>query len=809
MKLPSLFSFHKKQVKNYFLALLLQDETVGAVVFEEQEGKLHVIGQSLNTFSSSLENAPFEEFLETIDKAISSAEEVLPNNTQTEKCVFGVKSEWIEEGKIKKNYLLKLKKMCDELSLTPIGFLVFSEAIIHLLQKEEGAPLSAIFIETGKKYITISIVRAGRIIETKQVAFEEHIPQTVDTALKHFTDVEILPARVILFDSENNEKMAQSFISHSWSKALPFLHMPQVTVLPSNFDTKAILYGTATQMGFDVLQNQTGMPIKTHVEAIQPLEKAFISEEIHDDIPLQEFGEDEEKELAIKRDEEIPEEDEETLLPETVSSDYFGFMNNEDVAKSKKLNINAPITPINDNFAIPTDRVAQEISEIPEMIKERQTDINHAGGGFPLQGILVVEGAQKIFKNMRIKDFLTPLMKRIQRTTKESGRPSIHNAQGVFGMNKVILVILAVIILCIVGIVLYITTLKATVTIFVTPKTVEEKQTITFTPGGNSDFGNNILAVDTPSVDESNNISGNATGVKEVGTPAKGTITIFSRLSSTTNLSKGTTITGNGLQFTLDNPATIASFSGDANDSSVTVSNIAVTAKNIGKESNLPSGTKFNIDGLSTADVSGKNDAAFSGGTKKTITVVTQKDLDNLASTLTTNLESKAKTDLSKTLDINKQLLPFFLKEALTKQTYTKNVNDEASTVSLDGTITYQGVTLDKIVLTAFAQNILKDKIPVNMTISSEGIKTDVSDITNGKIISASVNLKASLLPNLNVVDIAKNISGKSFTEGKQVIKTLPQIEDVTIINKPNLPFLPKILPRLSKNITIVVQSND
>ena len=318
-----------------------------------------------------------------------------------------------------------------------------------------------------------------------------------------------------------------------------------------------------------------------------------------------------------------------------------------------------------------------------------------------------------------------------------------------------------------------------------------------------------MLAIDTPSVDESSNLSANATGRKEVGTPAKGVITIFSRLGATTNLSKGTTLTGNGLQFTLDNATTIASFSGDANDSSVTVSNVGITAKTIGKESNLPSGTKFSIDGLSTSDISGKNDTAFSGGTKNDITVVTQKDIDTLASTLTNNLEAKAKDDLSKTIDTNKQLLPFFLKETLTKKTYTKNLDDQAQTVSLDGTITYQGATLDRTELTRFAQNILKDKIPTNMTISHGGIQTDLSNITNDKTISASVNLKASLLPKVDEVDMAKNITGKSFTEATQIIKALPQIQDVNIMNKPNFPFLPKILPRLSKNITIVIQSNE
>src|SRR5690348_12681937 len=158
MRLPFLGSFGKKEVKNHFLALLLQDEKVGAVILQEVNGKLSVVSQAESQFKSSLEEASFEEWLNVIDKAVSVAEDQLGAGLQTEKTVFGVKGEWIEDGKIKKDYLLRLKKVCEELALEPIGFLVFTEAILHLLQQDEGAPVSAILIEIGKKFLTLSIV---------------------------------------------------------------------------------------------------------------------------------------------------------------------------------------------------------------------------------------------------------------------------------------------------------------------------------------------------------------------------------------------------------------------------------------------------------------------------------------------------------------------------------------------------------------------------------------------------------------------------------------------------------------------------
>src|SRR5579872_6087526 len=141
MKLPFLSSLFKKKVPSeYFLALLFRDEKIHAVVFEQLTGRIQVIGEGKAALSTPLERASDEVLLDACDKAISIAEESLPNGIQTHKTVFGVKETWVEDAHITKDYLARLKTLSDQLDLKPIGFLVFPEAIAHLLQKEEGAP---------------------------------------------------------------------------------------------------------------------------------------------------------------------------------------------------------------------------------------------------------------------------------------------------------------------------------------------------------------------------------------------------------------------------------------------------------------------------------------------------------------------------------------------------------------------------------------------------------------------------------------------------------------------------------------------
>ena len=86
------------------------------------------------------------------DKAISFVEGSLPEKSSVEKTIFSVPYDWVEEGKIKKEHLVKLKKVCEDLGLVPIGYLMTIEAIVHFLQKSEGAPVSAVFIETAQKH---------------------------------------------------------------------------------------------------------------------------------------------------------------------------------------------------------------------------------------------------------------------------------------------------------------------------------------------------------------------------------------------------------------------------------------------------------------------------------------------------------------------------------------------------------------------------------------------------------------------------------------------------------------------------------
>lgn len=771
MKLPIHLPFKKQNDKQYYLSLLLSDEKLHATIFAENNGKIEVIGEKETHIPVPLEAVPEEQLLDYLDKTISAAETSLPDNFETRKTIFGVKDTWIEDTKIKKEYLTKLKKVCDALGLTPIGFLVIHEAIAHLLQNQEGAPVSAILVEHGTHELAISILRAGKLLETKRVPVEASIPHTIDKALLHFTNYEILPSRLILFGGKAHEKLSQELISHQWSKTIPFLHVPQIKVLPTVFEAKSLLFGAASQMGFEVI-DKFDMPT----------------------IP----SEGENFTVVANNDDE-----KQTHHEEKAADDTFGFVEEKDVATDKKEH--EEDSDDKDEIKEDEDEAngdeGEEDEEVEAFNQEFFAAEHEADSPTRKKSAVALQKLQHTLAASLVK--IKPLFAKIP-------APAFLAKFPIMKQNKWLIFIPPTVIgLLLFFFISYIFFLKATVVIQIDPKTIEKTQDITFSTKQATDTSQSIIAAQSVSVDEQGSAQTPATGKKEVGDKAKGSVTIYSRISQSKTFSAGTVLSGpNGLKFTLDKDVSVASSSGDASASPATA-NGSVTASDIGKESNLPSGSKFTIAGFSEGDVVAKNSDAFSGGSKQEITIVAKADIAKITDTVPKQLEEKAKGDLQAKLDSGKSLLPLILGTTIDKKTFSKNVGDEASSVSVDATVSFDSAAFSKSEVDSFALTILSSENS-DLSPSKNSVSYTLSDITekNGDI-SATIHIKGFLLPKIDKNSIAQQIAGKSFTDAKETMKKLPQVKDADITLHPPLPFFPSLLPRLSKNITVEVATNE
>lgn len=758
MKLPIPFLQPKREVSVYYLALILTSEKASAVILEESLGKIKIISSQNQSFVENIESLSTDELVETIDKAISHAEEILPPDAQIRKTVFGVKENWVEKDtkKIKKSYLQKLKKVCDSLDLSPIGFMIVSEAISNLMQHEEGAPLSAIFVELGKKVVTLTLFRGGKIVEAIDGPIEGTYTDAVDKLLKHFT-IEVLPARIILYDTHIDEDLVQQFIGYQWSKSLPFLHVPQISVLSSGFDARAVTFGAASQMGFEVL-DPVGLKIKTYDHAQQ-------QDKINHSSPA-------------------PHKPHTTPSPTSPSLPVvnFGFIIGEDVGEQtpveeKEEDLSPIIEPEKIMGVSRVENIADE-----EMEEENEENTEHSTTkkiSLPSIGMPKISLPSLGFKGFKFLYFVLGLLLLVG---------ALIGGAYYFYLNKV----------------------TASVLVTVTPKAVTESQDVMFSIENSNDFSNNIIAAKSVSSTLADEMTTSATGKKDVGDKAKGTVTLYNNNTDPVSLSSGTKIKSeNGLEFILDKDVLVSSASGDVfTGTKPGTTSIAVSASDIGANYNLPSGTKFSF--ASNKSLAGKNDSAFSGGSKKSVTVVSKDDLAKLKIDLIKELEDKAGTELEKQSQQDEVILPIILSTNVEKVKYDKNAGDEAKTVKLNAGISFTGLSYKKMDVKDFAKEILQKKYSQDMTFDENSLDISVKEPKekNSKEITGTLAINALLMPKIDNKDIAKQLSGKSQKEAESILSRIPQLERSEIIFRPNISFISKFLPRLPNHVTITVSSN-
>ncbi len=250
-KIKSLLN-NRKVLEEHFLAVIFKERAIKAVLWKEKDGQVSVLDTSCVSSEKTLEETDEETLLKLTDQAIGLSEKTLPQNVKTTKTIFGLPQWWVEGASIKKEYAGKIKKIARELELTALGFVVIPEAISHLLTLEEGMPPTVLLVEIGENMQGVTLVRSGRIEDSKTAAKDGKTDsQTASELIKSFGDVEVLPSRMLLFDGDVSlEEAKQEFISYQWTRELSFLHFPKIDILPEGSEARAVISGAAQELGF-------------------------------------------------------------------------------------------------------------------------------------------------------------------------------------------------------------------------------------------------------------------------------------------------------------------------------------------------------------------------------------------------------------------------------------------------------------------------------------------------------------------------------------------------------------------------------
>ncbi len=231
-----------QEKQDYFLTLEICQDKIKTAACAIKNGEVEVLGSGSANFGGSWEEATL-----VADEALSQVEGKFPPETEVNKVVLGLPTEYTKDGKIEESHLANLKELLKKLSLTPLGFVEIPLAVINFLQKQEGGLQTLILVRVGPQ-ISISLVRVGKITNNLTIPKTESVALDLEKAMATFVGVEVLPSRILLYDGEDLEKTKQELINHPWLARAPFLHFPKIEAAPPDLDIKAVAFAGASEM---------------------------------------------------------------------------------------------------------------------------------------------------------------------------------------------------------------------------------------------------------------------------------------------------------------------------------------------------------------------------------------------------------------------------------------------------------------------------------------------------------------------------------------------------------------------------------
>lgn len=686
-----------KEINENYWALLIEPEWITSSIWNIKNGKVEVVVTSPATRWET-------DLIEPVDASLSSCTQTLSDDfPDPSKTVFGVPNSWIENGNIKSEYLLKLKKICDDLSLVPSGFVVLSEAISHYIKQEEETPLSGIVVGISSEVLDISMFDAGRLIGTTSVLRSVSVDEDMFEGISRLSgELESLPPRIILFNQNEKEleEVRENLISVDWSKiglttdtgSSKFIHTPKIEILEPHKKILAVVLAGGSEIGevSGIVENDN-------------------SETVTEEMPIEEVN-------------NIGE-------PEGVTAEDLGFS----VTPSKQ-----PINVI--KAAIPVINSAS----LPKLPKFKKPSISFPKFNFS------------------------------------------------FGTKPLIMIGSLIFTLFVSAFAMWWILPKATVTIYVASKKLDQGITVNL----GSDVKSESLEV-TVSGEKTKSTS----GVKTVGEKAKGSIKIQNGTAFPINLPSGTVVTSSSdLKYiTLKT----ASISGALTPSTPGVATIDVEANAIGQEFNLKKDELFKVGNYPKAEVDGTSADAFNGGSSRQISAVSEEDKKKILKELTNELLDEAKQKLSEKITDDMLVIDSSFNTETTNEDFSNKVGDEATNIKLNLELKVKSAAVSKKELSNISKNSLSEKVPAGFVLRDDQLSYEFG--LSKEENKFDVKIIANLLPSIDPVSISKQIAGKYPKIAEDYLASIPGFVNAEIRLKPRLNSKLGTLPHLSKNITIEI----
>lgn len=766
----------KSETTEYYFALNIGLTEVTAVVWGIYGDKLDILGQASSSYDGT--DDLVDQSHQVLDRALGALE------IEPTKVLFGVPESWSFDDNLKEPYLKLLRKMLKEFGLGALAYVTTTNALAFFLQKQEGVAPTAILLGVGD-YLEATLARSGKVMENRILRRGEHLFDDIEKLLGQFTEVEVLPAKILIYPTKEGEdilKIKDEMMAFPWMQRLSFLHFPKIEVLEGNITTEAVVASGAVEIHpqVDIKRSFTSVVVEnskaSQSSSIAPREKedmGFVKGDIKEHQSERDELEEDQPQPKLK-DEEIEEDAQKEAERPIEAYEEEGLEGDSLLAP----------TPENDFDAPPTPR-----PQIPGTMTLSRSGAKTASSSLLS---LWLKKMEKFIPVSKLVAMIPPIP---------------------FGSLGSKLLILPVLVISMAAFYLFL--VKASVTVFVEPRVLEQNTEVVADPKETAlNEEKKVIPGEVVETTVSGLEKGAATGQKQIGDPAKGKVVLYNLTDGKVSFSQGTVLTSsNNLKFTLDTSVQIASQSSTIGADFVKVTKpgksdpAGVTASVIGPDGNLPGGSELTLSSYSKSQVVAKVEEALSGGTSKNVTVVTSDDQKKLQAKIIDGLREKAVSELQEKLGGEKKIISEALAVVDGKYSFSKQVNDQASEFSLNATVRFKGTSYSDADLKTIVSKLIKTNAPEGFELNVADMETqaDVAKVEKDGRLIFKAKFKAKLLPIFDLAELKNKMKGKSVLEVVEQLKGMESVLGSEIKLIPNLPAPISRLPFLEKNIDITI----
>lgn len=388
---------------------------------------------------------------------------------------------------------------------------------------------------------------------------------------------------------------------------------------------------------------------------------------------------------------------------------------------------------------------------------------------------------------------------------KKSAVPSIGIMQkrALWAGGAILLILIAL------GLNFYFT--RATVTLFAKGAQVNASFDFTADPAARqSDIGAATLAATELSLDRNINASVQATGTKDLGTKASGSITVFNEYDSNDQpLVAGTRfVAGDGKVFRSTANATVPGSSVSGGKIVAGQATVSVQADQNGDQYNVAP-TRFSIPGLSAAQQAGiyGQGQQMQGGSSKTAKVITQGDIDRAQQAAVEADKADAQKELKDKAGKGQVVLEPSLKQKVTKSNPNPAANSEAASGTVAISLEYTQLAVKQSELSDLAKSKELEQIGQDKEIYDDGSSNLQLRVSGAAAASGAQKFRANATAfagtKIDKGALVKDIKGKKIGEATEIAQRLQDVEKAEIKVTPTWATS---LPGIERHIKIEIK---